>query len=93
MWNWSFQGEYPPFSERPICRLRDKPGYAGRRYPAVEQDEEYSELIIYYRLVKMGLGDFYTVQKMTAREVLQALNYENFISEYELAFSEMNIKG
>ena len=41
----------------------------------------------------MGLGDFYTVQKMTAREVLQALNYENFISEYELAFSEMNIKG
>jgi hypothetical protein len=38
----------------------------------------------------MGMGDFFTVQKMTAREVVQALYYEQFLSDYEAAYIELN---
>lgn len=30
------------------------------------------------------------VQEMDARQVLQALNYEKFCSDYELAYMELN---
>jgi len=42
--------------------------------------------------VKAGYGNFFEVQQMTAREVIQALNYEDFLSEYERTFLELNKK-
>jgi hypothetical protein len=40
--------------------------------------------------VKAGYGSLREVQEMNAREVLQALHYENFLSDYEAAYFEVN---
>jgi len=40
--------------------------------------------------VKAGYGNFFEVQNMTAREVMQALYYEKFLTDYEQAFFELN---
>ncbi len=42
------------------------------------------------RLVKAGYGTLREVREMTAREVIQALNYEKFRSDYERAYMEKN---
>jgi hypothetical protein len=47
-------------------------------------------LLIYFRLVKAGYGTLAEVKVMNAREVLQALSYEKFCSDYELAYLEIN---
>jgi len=47
-------------------------------------------LLIHFRLVKSGYGSLKEVQEMTARTVIQALNYESFLSDYEAAFMEKN---
>ena len=62
------------------------------RYPRVIQRRDDDNLIIYYRLVKAGYGNFFEVQQMTAREVIQALSYEDFLSDYERTFLELNKK-
>lgn len=36
--------------------------------------------------MKAGYGSFKEVKGMTAREVLQAINYEDFVSTYERAY-------
>lgn len=43
-----------------------------------------------YRLVKAGYGSFGEVKKMSAREVVQALHYEGFISDYEQEYLRIN---
>lgn len=88
----SHEGERTPFIERPIYRVGDKLVNANYRSPHIEKTggEREEELIIYFRLVKMGMGDFFTVQKMTAREVVQALYYEQFLSDYGAAYIELN---
>ena len=45
------------------------------------------------RLVKAGYGSLGEVKQMTAREVLQALNYEDFLADYESAYLELNNGG
>ena len=72
--------------------MGDKLVSTSRITPHIEKTggEREEELIIYFRLVKMGMGDFFTVQKMTAREVVQALYYEQFLSDYEAAYIELN---
>lgn len=42
------------------------------------------------RLVKLGYGTLIQVREMNAREVLQALHYEDFLAEYEAAFYDLN---
>jgi hypothetical protein len=42
------------------------------------------------RLVKAGYGTVEDIRKMTSREVIQAINYEKFIIDYEEAYIEMN---
>jgi hypothetical protein len=41
------------------------------------------------RLVKAGYGSLVEVQQFDARTVLQALNYEKFLAEYESAYLEI----
>jgi len=60
-----------------------------RKYPRIEIEKE-DELLTYFRLVKAGYGNFFEVQNMTAREVMQALYYEKFLTDYEQAFFELN---
>jgi hypothetical protein len=43
--------------------------------------------------VKAGYGSLAQVKQMNVREALQALHYENFLSDYERAFIEMNKDG
>lgn len=47
-------------------------------------------LLIHLRLVKQGYGTLKEVEEMDARKVLQALNYEKFVADYEAAFVEIN---
>ena len=44
----------------------------------------------YIKLVKLGYGSYNEVKELNARVVLQALNYENFCGDYEMAFLELN---
>ena len=38
----------------------------------------------------MGFGTLREVKEMNAREVLQALNYDSFLNDYEFAYVKMN---
>jgi len=40
------------------------------------------------RLVKAGYGTLKEVKEMNAREVIQALNYESFVNDYQQAYLE-----
>jgi hypothetical protein len=46
--------------------------------------------LIYFRLSKAGYGHVDDIEKWDARKVLQALNYEKFVYDYESAFVELN---
>jgi hypothetical protein len=46
--------------------------------------------LILLRLVKSGYGTLKEVKEMTAREVLQALAYEKFLSDYEEEYFNLN---
>jgi len=46
--------------------------------------------MFHMRLVKAGYGSLREVKEMTAREVLQAMNYETFCNDYEAAAMERN---
>jgi len=47
-------------------------------------------LLIHLRLVKAGYGSIAEVRELDARTVLQALNYEKFIDDFERAYLEIN---
>ena len=47
-------------------------------------------MLIYFKLVKSGYGSLKEVKEFDARTVLQALNYEKFVSDYESAYMEVN---
>ena len=38
----------------------------------------------------MGYGDIEVVKRMNSREVLQAIQYEKFTSDYQTAYIELN---
>jgi hypothetical protein len=47
--------------------------------------------LIHLRLCKAGYAaSLEDAKKMTAREVLQALNYEKFCDDFERAWAELN---
>jgi len=46
--------------------------------------------LIYFRLAKAGYGSVNEIAEWDAKTVLQALNYENFVNDYELAYYELN---
>jgi len=41
-------------------------------------------------LVKAGFGNLEDAKKMNSREVLQALNYEGFLSDFQSEYLEIN---
>lgn len=48
------------------------------------------DLLVLFRLVKAGYGSLNEVSSMTAREVIQALHYEKFMTDFESAYIEAN---
>ena len=80
-------GKYKPFREGPLCKVRNYFS-KGVRGPEVEVEED--SLLIFFKLVKSGYGSLQEVQQLDARVVLQALNYEKFLKEYEEAYMEMS---
>lgn len=48
------------------------------------------DLLIMFKLSKAGYGSISQIEKWDARKVIQALNYEKFISDYESAYIEIN---
>lgn len=42
------------------------------------------------KLSKAGYGSLNELKEWSAREVLQALNYEKFLGDYESSFLELN---
>jgi len=49
-----------------------------------------SDLLVYFKLSKAGYGSVNEIEQWDARRVLQALNYEKFVYDYESAFIEIN---
>lgn len=47
-------------------------------------------MLIHFRLVKAGYGSLEEVKEMDARTVLQALNFEKFCNDYDLAYLELS---
>lgn len=48
-------------------------------------------LLVYFRLCKEGYAaSISDAMTLDSRTVLQALHYENFLSDYERAFAELN---
>jgi hypothetical protein len=49
------------------------------------------DLLIYFKLCKAGYArSIADARELTVREVLQALNYEKFCNDYEMAYLELN---
>lgn len=81
--------ERPPFWEKPLVRVSTYYGRDEHKYPDVEAKDD--NLLIYFRLCKAEYArSIAEAKELDAREVLQALNYEMFLSDYEQAFLEMN---
>ena len=60
-----------------------------RNYPKIEAKDD--NLLIYFRLCKAGYAtSVREAAELDARTVLQALYYEGFCSDYELAYLEIN---
>lgn len=45
---------------------------------------------MYFRLSKAGYGTVAEIKEWNAREVLQAIHYEEFQADYENTYVEMN---
>ena len=84
----SFDGRARAFYERPLCRIRT-PVSNDRKRPVIEAEDDV--LLVYFRLCKEGYASGVSEAKeLDARTVLQALNYEKFLGDYEAAFLEIN---
>lgn len=60
-----------------------------RKSPRVEAVDD--DLLIFFKLCKSGYANSISDAKtLTAREVLEALNYEQFICDYEDTYMELN---
>lgn len=46
------------------------------------------DLLIFIRLSKAGYGTIEDIKRMNAREVIQAMAYENYLSDYQEAMLE-----
>ena len=80
-----FSGELSPFFQKPFISVK---GYISREEGRVKIEASDSHLLIFFKLVKAGYGSLEEVKKMNAEEVLQALYYESFLVDYEIAYRE-----
>ena len=82
-------GKYAPFREKPLVRVSECFKNDDRRLPKIEVIED--DLLIHLKLCKAGYASSVSEAKeMDAREVLQALNYEMFLADYEETYLEIN---
>lgn len=58
--------------------------------PKIEATDDV--FLLHLRVTKAGYGSLNEVEEFDARKMLQILNYENFISDYESAFLELSKK-
>ena len=84
------QVQLDPFYEKSYFKVLSSYGDAGNSSPKVEISNK--PLFIIYRLVKAGYGNIEIVKRMSSREVLQALEYEKFVVDYQNAYMELNKK-
>ena len=84
------QVQLDPFYEKPYFKVLGTYGDGGRNTPKVEISNK--PLFIIYKLVKAGYGNIEIVKRMSSREVLQALEYEKFVADYQDAYMELNKK-
>jgi hypothetical protein len=47
-------------------------------------------MVTYFQLVELGMGNYKEVQELDARTVIQCLAYEQFKSEYQTTYLEIN---
>jgi hypothetical protein len=47
-------------------------------------------LVLVLELVKAGYGDIEVVKRMSSREFLQAVAFEKFERDYQVAYTELN---
>lgn len=48
------------------------------------------DLLIFLKLSRAGYGSLAEVEQMDAHHILQAVNYEKFLSEFEASFVHIN---
>lgn len=77
-----------PFWEKPLCSVTTYVGNGGRKHPSIEAVDD--ELLIFFRLSKVGYGSVNEIEGWDVRKVLQALSYEKFTADYEDAYIELN---
>lgn len=78
-----------PFYEKPFFKVIG--AYRGSNSePKIEVSKD--PLVVIFKLVKAGYGDIEVVKRMNSREVLQALSYEQFLSDYQSTYMELNKK-
>ena len=83
------QVQLDPFYEKPFFKVLGS--YKGNtNEPKIEVKSD--PLVVILKLVKAGYGDIEVVKRMNSREVLQALSYEKFITDYQTAYTELNKK-
>lgn len=88
----SLKGKHRAFYERPLCRVSNILKNDEYKKPKIEAED--SNLLLYFKLCKAGYASgLEEAKKMTAREVMQALAYEKFCTDYEAAFLELNRKS
>jgi len=75
----------PPFYCKPFISVR---GHIRREKDLVDVESNDDDLLIFFKLVKCGYGSLSEVKEMNAEEVLQALFYESFCSDYQSAYLE-----
>lgn len=65
-------------------------GAGEERFPSVKAVDD--KLLVYLKLVEMGLGSLAQVRELDSRTVLQALAYQKFKSDYQRAYIYLNSK-
>lgn len=77
-----------PFYETPLATVTAIVGNGDRKHPGVHVTDD--PLLYFFKLSKAGYGPVSEIKEWDCRTVIQALHYENFISDYENAYLELN---
>lgn len=76
-----------PFYEKPYFKVLSN-HESKRNEPSVEIKND--PLVLVLKLVKAGYGDIEVVKRMSSREFLQAVAFEKFERDYQVAYMELN---
>lgn len=80
--------QYRAFYSRPLCKVISRDWRDNKILPRVEAVDH--TLIYFFKLIKIGYGSMENVKKMNSIEVLQALHYEDFLTQWESEFLRLN---